>query len=301
MSSRFFTLGAGPHEIKAAVELSHTANVLVTLPESGHPLAKDLRDVGFFHVPEAIDCSVPLPFDPEINNAKWRKNLAVSLDKWAELELSMELSLVNQFGEDRIIDDLYYPVIVRELYAKGISPFQAMNESAFRKLLSPKSIIALVFQKEQLIGGGVLKALEKDGKQTVLTGNPAKGLGMTGLVYALGQGYENCKRAFFYYLIQAGESAGFSWVSLGLDQAWFDWRYLPAFLSKVGWAGEISFMEGRNQRYLSLCDDQFGPEEGYFSFFFPGPGKLAIKKSGFVPLHLEAQFNKHFQQFLQEV
>jgi hypothetical protein len=266
----FFSLGDSSPELTAAVHLAQVGNVQVGTKGETTKL-ESLYRIGFFNVPNSIECCVALPLDLNIRPRQWYRNLQQSMKYWHQSECHLHLTTVENLGIDRLINELYFPIFVPNFYARGISPYGTHNLTAFRKMVSPKFYVALVQQGERTVGGGILRSRIPTPNAYILKKGNIPDIaaeGVEGMIYALDEKFGSCRRAFLFHLCAAFSSIGMNMLSLGTDLFWFDKRYVPILLEKIHWADAVLANRTDSHILLAIHPSQIDEQHGMIVFAY---------------------------------
>lgn len=280
MKTKFHQFNASEAEWKAALHLAKVASVYVG-PGISSEGSEGLHIAGFRPIVGGVDCVSELPLDQSKWGRKFRKQIQSSLAHWQLRKLTFELLSPKNYGIQKLIEEFYHPILVKDCYAKGISPYQAMNETAFRNLLAhPKGIMSLVREDGKICGGGFLVEKAELPERLLLRGKLASGKGMMGLVYALESGADRLRRSFFLHSAEAAHAAGFDWISWGRDQAWIESGYENAIWEKMRWSSEISAIVTPSPAWLYLHPATLDHKGGMTVFRQDGNAEIGVEFLG---------------------
>ncbi|RAG81812.1 hypothetical protein DN069_30915 [Streptacidiphilus pinicola] len=249
-TAKLHRLGSEPTEVLSALLLSMGAGVLVSA-EAGSWAAQVLLRDGFRPLASEWHCVRDLHSDPHPGDRKSRLALSASLAAWRAHGLRLELTSVREFGLDRLEEELYFPILVRELYARGRAPHGAQNLARFRQLARPHAVVALVRQGGRICGGALLRSEDLSRLDLLVTGRQ---LDLTrtlvGDVYSLEQGLADCRRAFLRALAVAARQGGWTALSYGADMSWVHLGYVPVVVEKLRWTDAVLATAGKRQPYF---------------------------------------------------
>ncbi|WP_394843867.1 hypothetical protein LZC95_43295 [Pendulispora brunnea] len=247
MSVQFLVLDGS--ELEAAILLAQEQSVHVSARRE--ELVR-LRRAGFVEAPVAIECFVRTPFLLEQYPRRYRKKLRRSLTEWELANLRIELMTIANFGIERFVEEVYFPIFVRIMYGKGIAPHRAHELDAIMELLRDDAVVATVRNRDgELCGAALLHPGKHDGARHVLRGELPFGLWEEGLIYGLRDGLAGCRRAFMVKLAEAMGDAGRNWLSLGRDLVYCDDGYDGVFFEKLHIAESIVAILGDEHAMFS--------------------------------------------------
>ncbi|MEZ0067517.1 hypothetical protein ABIA32_003530 [Streptacidiphilus sp. MAP12-20] len=251
-ATRIHHLGSDPAEVASAVLLSRRRSVLVSAePKSRAALV--LRRTGFRPLASEWHCVRDLLADPRSGDRKSRLALSASLAAWRANRLSLALTSVSEVGLDRLEEEFYFPILVRELYSRGRAPHGAQNLAQFRRLAPPHAVVALVRQGNRTCGAALLRSDDLSRLDLLVAGRrPSLERTLVGDVYSLERGLADCRRAFLHALAVAAAQGGWSALSYGADTAWVDRGYVPVVLEKLRWTDAVlASADGRRPYFRS--------------------------------------------------
>lgn len=224
-------------ETEAAVLLSRVQSVSV---RAGSENSLELERAGFVEAPAAIECFVQHPLCLDRYPRRYRKSLRRSLDEWRAAGLRIELADIAGFGLKRFIDDVYYPILARTMYARGIAPHFANELDGILSLLRKETLLAFVITPQgRLVGAAVLRPGDPCLARRGLRGALPTGKWYEGLVYALHGDFSGCRRALMIELGVGFAARGFGWLSLGRDLAWCEEGYDTVLVEKLNLADSV--------------------------------------------------------------
>jgi hypothetical protein len=226
-------------EVTAALALRATRHLLVHA--TGERAAR-LAAAGFLRAPHWIEIAAPAPFDLSQLSRNSRKAIDRSLRAWHAAGLEVTLDTASGFGLERLVREIYYPIVVPYVDARGINPHGIHRVHSF-VALAKQSVLAIVSANDAIVGLALLKITDLNGALHV-GGAPLAGRGMEGLVYALRPELAECRRALMVALAQAVAEAGGSFLSLGKDHPWAEPQYAAVLRQKLGLADSIYVHDG---------------------------------------------------------
>jgi hypothetical protein len=236
MALKIISLGDSEPERKAAMLLRGLAHLRVRSASKG---AEELRDAGFVELPASVECLIPIPLDPLRLSRRMRHLVTRAVEAWQQKGLSLCIETSESFGVERLVQEVYYPLLVRHFYARGVSPFGAHNEDQFRRLVTQGVLLALARDGSTMVGAALLAERRSEHIQLTLRGPAPTGPGLEGLMYALDQSLDVCRRAFIPILASAFSSLGYQILSLGRDLPWMEPDYCDVFFEKTRIAKSI--------------------------------------------------------------
>lgn len=269
-------MGSRP-ELLAAAYLCRVAHVHVHAAQEC-PERQRLLKIGYVCVPDSIECSFGIPFDPTVRQRSFRRSLSRSLDAWSAAGLKLYIHTVASYGLEPLISRLYFPVLVREFYTRGISPYGAHNLDSFRRIATPDTYVATIERDGGVIGGALLKPRAASDALYV-RGKAISGMVAEGLMYVLPADFSECKRALLFYLSESFAALGYTQISLGRDLVWVDDRYAGALLEKLRWADRIWLNVRKDSALLFIHGELIDAERGLLVFVLES-GRLDMRCYG---------------------
>lgn len=236
VSLRLHQFNGTDAEVVAALALRKVAGVTLRL-DSTSEAAKKLSDAGFVPMPIGIQMVRDLSKSSTRPRAR-RRNLKAATEAWAAAGAQLVLTRAAEVGPD-VRDELYFGLLVPQLYARGWSPFGIHNHRAFQRLIDAESWVALVRCEGRLCGGGLLRVARPGG--VCLAGGCPPGPQLLGQVYALCDSLAPARRAFLMRLEALAHEAGFESLSLGEDLPWMQRPYVNVVLEKLQSADAVFF------------------------------------------------------------
>jgi len=137
MSTELLQVRDGDGAVAVALSLAHSRHV--------HVRSEDclLLEAGF--MPGV--CAVDLWTSTSVRRpAKIEGELA----DWVASGVRFELCDVASLGTERLVDEVYFPLLVPFAYCAGKSDFP-LNLEAFRRLLAPDVVLAMAYQQDRVI------------------------------------------------------------------------------------------------------------------------------------------------------
>ena len=193
-----------------------------------------LRRAGFREAPAAIECFVRAPLDLAAYPKVYRKSLRLSLEAWASADLDLQLTTFERYGLERFLDRIYFPILARTMYERGIAPHAAHELAGVLALARPDATLAVVTNRYGRVrGAAILGPPIQDAQRWALIGELPSGSWEEGLVYALEAELALCRRAFMVQLAAAMAARGQRWLSLGRDLPWCERGYGGVLLEKL--------------------------------------------------------------------
>ncbi|WNG18807.1 hypothetical protein [Cystobacter fuscus] len=251
MAVELIHLGGSPEELEAALGLRRRRNVHVQVEPEAVP---HLRATGFVEAPEAVNAFVELPYDGARRSHNLRRSIGTAVERWEQAEVSLELHDVSSYGLERLIEEFYFPILVRHLYTRGLSPFGAHNLEAFRQIARPDTYVVMATRDGKVAGGGLLRRRAGEPLRSVRGPLPT-GPWVEGLVYALAPVLDGLQRAFLYALTEIFSAEGFSHLSFGRDLPYAEPRYSGVLLEKLRWADCIAVHEGARRHLYAFHEE----------------------------------------------
>lgn len=245
-------LGGSEDDLTAGLLLARSRQV--GLPaRRGSSRARLLADEGFTPVVGGLHCLHDTRADRLATlPRRSRKALQQSLDHWEREGLHLTLTAPRDFGIDRVVEEVYFPILVRQLYTLGRSPFGSHNLGQFTAMLAPGAVLGVVSQGGRTVGAAVLAERDLSGLRQP-PGNPVTaGKALSGMVYALTTELAPANRAFLEILRQAAGYGGWECLSMGEDNGWVDRGYLPVISDKLRWADSVGVEVPDSELYLRL-------------------------------------------------
>lgn len=228
-------------ELTAALALRATRHLQVHA--TGERAAR-LAAAGFARAPHWIEIVAPAPIDLARLTRNRRKAIDRSLRAWDTAGLAITLDTASGFGIERLVREVYFPIVVPSVYARGINPHGIHRVDQF-VALARRSVLAVVTAgaRDEVVGVALLRITDLRDAIHV-GGDPLSGRGMEGLVYALRPELGDCRRALMVALAQAVADAGGSFLSLGKDHPWCEPQYAAVLRHKLGLADSIYAHDG---------------------------------------------------------
>ena len=242
---------AGAHSVR--VEVASAAEV------------RALVAAGFVVAPAAIESFVRTPIDLDTRPRRYRRTIRASLDAWHAAGLAIELVPLSALGIDCFLETVYFPLFLRTMYARGIAPHGANQLAAMVALLESgeATTVALVRAGPHLVGAALLGRAARDASAHALRGDLPTGPWEQGLIYALHDSLQACRRAFMIELARALAGSGASWFSLGRDAAWCEEGYDGVFFEKLHLADSVVAAFGERTALFSWA----ATDDEHFMFF----------------------------------
>lgn len=245
-------LGRGAADCAAALLLASSRQVAVSVPV-GSARSRVLVRAGFTPVVDGLHCLHRTTGDRSHLPRKLRQTLARSQAAWQREELHLALTTPQDYGVERLVEEVYYPILVRHLYTAGRSPFGTHNLPQFKALLGRRSVLAVVSRARRTVGAALLQ--EESLCRLCVPGGEAVELdkSLVGMVYCLTPEFYPANRAFLEILRQAVGYAGWSCLSMGEDTGWIDLGYLPIVNDKLRWSDAVGLRLTRFPMHLKLA------------------------------------------------
>lgn len=259
MALDLITLGGSTDEVAAARLLRGHAHMRIA-PEAPEQRAS-LGD-GFVAAPESWECLIELPLDQGQLSRRFRRALGASVAAWDRLGCELAVYDVASFGRERLIEELYFPIFVRNYYARGLSPYGSHRLDAFQRLARDDRFVAVVEVAGRARGGALLSPRVASGSVAVARGAAPAGTLVEGLAYALGDELADVRRAFVLGLAASFSRLGFDWLSLGRDAPFVEARYTDVTLEKLRWADSVCAWIADPVPLYHWAPGAFGPGEG---------------------------------------
>lgn len=252
MTLNFITLDGRVDSIEAALLLTRTRSVRIAMPRSQ---AGILLEHGFVELPRTVECAVNCPMDLATMSHSLRKSLRRSLAEWGEL--SCELTTVEEFGQRRLLDEIYYPILVKDFYSKGRSPFGAHNERDFLKTTATETIMVVVKSAKTIVGAAFFQRKQMMAERLVSGDLPDKSI-LTGLIYAFIPEFSKASSSFFMVVSGLLAECGYKTISLGRDLPFMGPQYVRSFLKKARQSPIMMFGFGHESDfYYFKCEDPY--------------------------------------------
>lgn len=254
-----------PSEVRAAALLANSHSIQVRARCEDVP---DLERAGFVEAPAAVEFFLRAPVELTRYPRLYRKKLRRSLDAWASSDLRLRLAPMAEFGVERFLDQIYFPLFVRTMYERGIAPHHANQLRAMQELVRGDCSLAVVTTRGgTLAGAALVRPGRRDRFRHPLRGPLPDGDWDEGLVYALAPEFAPCRRALMLQLAEVTATLGRRWLSLGRDLAWCEEGYDGVLYEKLHLADSVvaafgescelySWRPSEHDRFLFLAWDR---------------------------------------------
>ncbi|MEM9489173.1 MAG: hypothetical protein AAGC55_08510 [Myxococcota bacterium] len=234
----------------AAVLLAKQRSVLVRAHSDD---VARLTRAGFVEAPQVVESLVRAPIALDIYPRRYRKTLRRSVEEWQRLGLRLQLHDMARYGVERFLDQLYFPLFARTMYERGIAPHHANTIDGLMELIDAGIRVAVVSTaSDDPVGAALLRPSPSDPRRVALHGPSPEGHWEEGLVYSLGPGLDNCRRALMIKLAEAVAADGARWFSLGRDLALCESGYAAVFEEKLRLASSVVACFGTLHEMYSL-------------------------------------------------
>lgn len=260
MTLDLLRLGDSPDEIRAALILKQTHNIRIRVMAEHVP---KLVQAGFVESPESISCFINLTSIESACDRQTRKNLRASFQAWKRLNIDFTLTDIENFGVNRLINEVYFPLFVQQFYTRGISPYGAHNLETFKEFINPEMLLALAYKESKLIGAALLHRIDKPEPVVPILGISPEGPWVEGLIIAISDSHQEIRRAFLHVISTTLGQIGFRWQSLGRDLTWMGPRYCRVLIEKIRAAHSVAIVL-RQHRYLHWWNSRLVAEDGLF-------------------------------------
>ncbi len=253
-------LGESAESISAALLLRNEHNIRVrALPSQ----ASELLHSGFIEAPQFLSCFIDLTSEDILLESSYNKNLRISLEAWQRQGVEFVITDVENFGINRLIEQVYFPIFVRDFYSRGISPYGAHNLESFKNILKPSMYVALGYKKGKVVVAALLDSNSSDSALVSVRGAAPNEPWVEGLIVACSIEGKAIRRAFISILASALKHIGHKWFSLGRDLTWMGSGYCNVLLEKLSISTSVAISRG-SYRYLHWWSPAILQNEGVF-------------------------------------
>lgn len=263
MSFRLLTIGPSPEATLVAPSLAKTHHVhLLTEPGAASP-------AGFLPSPLAVDQWHP-------TEASAAASIEAALSELIDAGLSLELTDLATFGVERVIAELYFPLLVPHGYAEASSAV-ALNLPNFRARMGGQTLLAWAAWQGRPVAAWLLQSSRLSPVQRYshpqLPGDP-RSLDLVASVTTA----PLAPAHFAWAVKQMLASEGYTWVRRR-EPPWITTETLARWVSLDSGDGVLAYEAGAGGDHLSWCEARLAPGEGVLAFAL-GPEGLVTTTWG---------------------
>lgn len=236
MTSELIHLGPSPQATLAAVGLAGSRHVHLRLAS-----AAETPPEGFFCAPAALAFWTATATPPP-------QAVETQFDELAALGVEFCLYDVASFGSERLIQEVYFPLIVRYSYCTGTAPFP-VNLDNFRLLADPDAFLAIAVLQGTVVGAALLRqAVPGDAPHhaapAALDGSRTVELVAIGVQPVLA----DTDASFFFSVLAMLAAHDCQWVWIR-ERPWVTEHRATAFTARAQRADHIAYLPGINDCY----------------------------------------------------